>query len=181
MVGLLVALVGVGGTLGSAWLTQRRDDAARREDREHLERVRLAEVADRHFHETANLRKSAYTAFNSAARNYLACLNDYTHALRLGAEQDETLDTVETARRAYRQQYAEAQMIVPDTVLSEVRRVNNCLGAVYGILTRITRGIPRNGEDIAAARDRIKEAWQVLSDMRATMRADLKVTGPSYD
>jgi hypothetical protein len=30
----------VGGTLGSAWLTQRRGDAARREEREHVERIR---------------------------------------------------------------------------------------------------------------------------------------------
>ena len=45
--GLLVAVVGVGGTLGSAWLTQRRGDASRREEWERLERTRLAELTAR--------------------------------------------------------------------------------------------------------------------------------------
>ncbi|WP_165914331.1 hypothetical protein [Streptomyces sp. AcE210] len=45
MAGLLAAVVGVGGTLGSAWLTQRRGDASRREEWERLERTRRAELA----------------------------------------------------------------------------------------------------------------------------------------
>ncbi|MGW2963748.1 hypothetical protein ACWDGI_35555 [Streptomyces sp. NPDC001220] len=42
--GLLAAVVGVGGTLGSAWLTQRRGDTLRREEWDRLERARLAEL-----------------------------------------------------------------------------------------------------------------------------------------
>ncbi|MFF2810407.1 hypothetical protein ACFVT2_25215 [Streptomyces sp. NPDC058000] len=180
--GLLAALVGVGGTLGSAWLTQRRSDADRREEREHLERTRRAELAAQHTQDGLAARQSTYTAFNAAARNYLACLNDHAHALqRDPVEPDETLDAMETARIEFRQRYAEAQMVVPDTVLAEVRRANTALGGIYGILVRLTRGAAADGDTLGTARNRIKQSWRVLSDMRATMRADLRVTGPSHE
>lgn len=180
--GLLAAVVGVGGTLGSAWLTQRRSDAARREEWERLERSRLADLADQRAQERLAARRAAYTAFNAASRHYLACLNDHAHALRSGtADSHKSLDAVETARTEFRQRYAEAQMIVSDAVLTEVRRAHTCLGKVYGILARLSRGAAEDGDDIATARDSIKECWQVLSRARATMRADLKVTGPSYE
>jgi hypothetical protein len=179
--GLLVALVGVGGTLGSAWLTQRRGDAARREEREHVERLRLADLADRRNRDAVAARRATYTALNAAARHYVACLTDHTHTLRGGSDAEPSLHAVDTARTEYRQRYAEAQMIVPDTVLTQVQTVNSCLGTAYGMLARITRGNQDEGEDLAAARRRIKETWGALAQMRAAMRTDLKVTDPSYD
>jgi hypothetical protein len=180
--GLLAAVVGVGGTLGSAWLTQRRGDASRREEWERLERTRLAELDAQRAESGRAARRVAYTEFNAAARHYLATLNDHGHVLRLGADDpQESLATVDTARVEYRRRYAEAQMIVPDTVLAEVRRVNTSLGSVYGVLARLTRGTPREDDDIATAPAEIKETWQTLSRMRATMRTDLNVTDPSHD
>jgi hypothetical protein len=179
--GLLAAVVGVGGALGSAWLTQRRGDASRREEWERLERTRLAELAAQQRQAGLEERRAAYTAFNAAARHYLATLNDHAHVLRLVADDpQESLATVDTARVEYRQRYAEAQMIAPDTVLVELRRVNTSLGSVYGVLARLTRGTAREGDDIATARAEIKEGWRVLSRMRATMRTDLDAPGPSH-
>ncbi|WP_446038590.1 hypothetical protein [Streptomyces sp. SID1121] len=178
--GLLAAVVGVGGALGSAWLTQRRGEASRRAEQEHLERTRLAELASQRRQSDLASRKAAYTEFNAAARHYLATLNDHTHVLRPGsADSRESLHAVDTARAEYRRRYAEAQMLAPDAVLAEVRRVNAGLGAVYGALARLTRGTAREGEDVAAARAGIATCWADLSRMRATMRADLDVTGPS--
>jgi hypothetical protein len=179
--GLLTAVVGVGGALGSAWLTQRRSDASRREEWERLERTRLAELAAQQRQSGLDDRRAAYAAFNAAARHYLATLNDHAHVLRLGTEDpQESLAAVDTARVEYRRRYAEAQMIVPDTVLAEVKRVNTSLGSVYGVLARLTRGTAREGDDIATARAEIKEGWRILSRMRATMRTDLDVTGPTH-
>ncbi|MFE2529335.1 hypothetical protein ACFXEL_34500 [Streptomyces sp. NPDC059382] len=83
-VGLLAAAVGVGGTLGSAWLTQRRNDAVRREEWDRLERSRLVDLADQRARERLAGRSAAYTAFNAATRHYLACLNDRVDALQRG-------------------------------------------------------------------------------------------------
>ncbi|WP_327290229.1 hypothetical protein [Streptomyces sp. NBC_01198] len=180
--GLLAAAIGVGGTLGSAWLTQRRGDAARREEWERLERTRTAELAAQRRQSDVTDRRAAYTVFNTAARHYLAALNDHAHVLlHPGAEdQDAALAAVDTARAEYRRRYAEAQMIVPDAVLAEVREVNTALGAIYGTLARLTRGVPRDGDELPAAQAGIRRGWQLLSRMRAAMRADLDVTGPSH-
>ncbi|MFF7788417.1 hypothetical protein [Streptomyces sp. NPDC007991] len=177
--GLLAAAVGVGGTLGSAWLTQRRGDVSRREEWERLEGTRRAEMAARRAESGREARRAAYTEFNAAARHYLATLNDHSHVLRIGYDPKESLATVEAARVDYRRRYAEAQMIVPDIVLTEVRRVDSDLNSVYGVLARLTRGTTRDGDGIEDVRDAIKQGWQDLSRMRTTMREDLGVRRPS--
>jgi hypothetical protein len=176
--GLLAAVVGVGGTLGSAWLTQRRSDALRREDWERQERSRLADLADQRLRERVAQRREAYTAFNAASRHYLACLNELAYTLRRGTA---SLDAVEAARTEFRQRYAEAQMIVPDEVLTQVRQAHLCLGQVYGTLARLSRGALEDGDDIAAVPDSLNECWRLLTRVRATMRADLQVTDPSHE
>ncbi|MFI1949479.1 hypothetical protein ACH46F_37220 [Streptomyces virginiae] len=181
-VGLLAAAVGVGGTLGSAWLTQRRNDVARREEWDRVERSRLADRADQRTQERLAARSAAYTAFNATTRNYLACLNDHVHALQRGvAETDDALGALETARKEFRQIYAEAQLIVPDTVLTELRQAHLSTAQAYAILSRLSRGTAEDGDDINAAQDSINHCWDVLFQVRATMRADLNVTGPSYE
>ncbi|MEV7151970.1 hypothetical protein AB0O05_36345 [Streptomyces sp. NPDC093084] len=179
--GLLAALVGVGGTLGSAWLTQRRADALRREEWDRVERSRRAERADERRQSGREARQAAYTGFNASARHYLATLNDHAHVLRDGGDPRESLDAVESARVDYRRSYAEAQMIVPDTVLAEVRKVDRGLGSVYGSLARATRDRGRDGDDPDSVRTVIGQGWRDLSDTRAAMRADLDVTGPTRD
>ncbi|MFF1637745.1 hypothetical protein ACFVXA_08950 [Streptomyces sp. NPDC058246] len=179
--GLLAAVVGVGGTLGSAWLTQRRGDASRREEWEHLERTRRTELAAQQVESGREAHKAAYTEFNAAARHYLASLNDHAHVLRIGYDTQESMATVEAARADYRRRYAEAQMTVPDTVLTEVRRVDISLGSVYGTLARLTHGTAREADDLGNVREQIKQAWRDLSRMRATMRTDLGVSGPSHE
>jgi hypothetical protein len=178
--GLLAAVVGVGGTLGSAWLTQRRGDASRREEWERLERARRAELAAQRAESGREVRRSVYTEFNAAARHYLATLNDHAHVLAIGYDPQESLAVVETARVDYRRRYAEAQMAVPDTVLAEVGRVDTGLGSLYGTLARLTRDAAREGDDLENVREKIKQGWRDLSRMRAMMRADLGVTGPSH-
>ncbi|MFB7934987.1 MULTISPECIES: hypothetical protein [Streptomyces] len=179
--GLLAAVVGVGGTLGSAWLTQRRGDVSRREEWERLEGTRRAEIAAQLAESGREARTAAYTEFNAAARHYLATLNDHSHVLRIGYDPQESLAVVEAARVDYRRRHAEAQMIVPDVVLTEVKRVDSDLNAVYGVLARLTRGTTREGDDIEGVRDAIRKGWQDLSRMRTAMREDLGVTRPSPD
>ncbi|MEU6238253.1 hypothetical protein [Kitasatospora sp. NPDC047058] len=178
---LLVAVVGVVGTLASALLTQRRGDAARREERELGER---RELAERHAQQrSADLaeRRASYTTLNTAARDYLTALNDHAHALRLapaGADAGETATALEHARAAYRRRYAEAQMVVPDGVLVEVSLANRRLSALYGCLKRITNGTPAQSEDLDAVAAAVDEAWTRLRLLRHTMRRDLGISTP---
>ncbi|MFJ7070051.1 hypothetical protein [Streptomyces sp. NPDC101115] len=100
-------------------------------------------------------------------------MNDHAHVLRIGHDPQESLVTVGAARSDYRRRYAEAQMTVPDSDLTEVRLVDSRLGSGYGMPARLTRRTARGSEDVESVRDEIKQGWRLLSGMRATMRTDL--------
>ncbi|MEV4558708.1 hypothetical protein AB0K51_17185 [Kitasatospora sp. NPDC049285] len=174
---VIAAVVGVLGTLASAVLTQRRGDAARREERELTERIRRADRDElRRSTDRTDLR-ACYVALNTAARQYLTALNDHAHALR--RQQPSTaaeLAAVEAARAEYRQRYAEAQMTVPDAVLAEASRANHRLGVLYGTLVRIAHGTARPGDDLTAYPAAVDAAWDGLAVLRHTMRTDLGIT-----
>ncbi|MEV6978094.1 hypothetical protein [Kitasatospora sp. NPDC093806] len=176
---LLVAVVGVAGTLASALLTQRRGDTVRRDERELAERRRREERDEQRAALELAERRAGYTAFNIAARQYLSALNYYAHALRrdLPGGAAAELAAVDAVRNDYLQRYAEAQMAVPDQVLAEVSHTNRVLGALYGTLVRIGHGTPDPGEDLTTTATAVESAWSHLATLRTTMRADLGISG----
>ncbi|GAA2115616.1 hypothetical protein GCM10009759_60660 [Kitasatospora saccharophila] len=174
---VIAAVVGVLGTLASALLTQRRSDAARREERELAERSRRADREEARNTAARTELRACYVALNTAARQYLTALNDHAHALR--REQPSSIAetaAVEAARTEYRQRYAEAQMTVPDAVLAEISRANRRLGALYGALARNAHGTARPGDDLASCFAAVDAAWDGLAVLRHAMRADLGIT-----
>ncbi|MFB6891631.1 hypothetical protein ACFCX4_20265 [Kitasatospora sp. NPDC056327] len=183
---LLVAVVGVAGTLASALLTQRRSDALRREERELTDRLRREEAAEQRRTVDLAERRAGYTAYNIAARQFLSALNDAMHALRRDpATAGPELATMEALRVEYRNCYAEAQMAVPDRVLAEVTRANRSLSTVYGILKRLAHGSAGQAgpvgptdrdESLATAVGAIETCWTHLARLRVTMRRDLGIS-----
>ncbi|MBC9715243.1 hypothetical protein H9Y04_22070 [Streptomyces sp. TRM66268-LWL] len=162
---MVAAVVGVLGTLlspvVSTWATKRqRDEESRLED-------------SRRFLEE---RRAAYTAMNRASRHFHTMLKDALHRLRDGVYSDEDRVEVEQARRDYRDRYAEAQMIVPEAVLSASREVNTVLAAVDAAAKRIDRGLARAGETADQALIDLKAAEPALTAMRRIMREDLGIT-----
>ncbi|MGA5422311.1 hypothetical protein [Streptomyces lavendulocolor] len=92
-VGLLVAIVGVAGTLGAALLTQNRADRTkrmellaaaeqRREERDHAAELLRAEQAEARLREGMERRRACYIALNTAARQYLTAMTSHLHAVR---------------------------------------------------------------------------------------------------
>ncbi|WP_327674559.1 hypothetical protein [Kitasatospora sp. NBC_00458] len=179
---LLVAVVGVAGTLASALLTQRRGDAARREERDLADRQRREELAGQREAVDLAERRAGYTALNIAARQYLTALNDYAHALRRDpAAAEPALAVLDTVRTEYLQRYAEAQMTVPDLVLAEVSRANRVLSGLYGRLMRIGHGMPEPEGELAALTGAVEAGWDQLALLRATMRTDLGISARAAD
>ncbi|WP_079191826.1 hypothetical protein [Streptomyces sp. CB00455] len=118
---LLVAVVGVGGTLGATLMAQRarRDEVSVQNER--AERERRQDLEER----AVEGRREVYAALNGAARAYLMAGQDAVLALQRG----EALDPAfETARVAYRDQYALAQMVLPDLPLRVAAETNRSLG-----------------------------------------------------
>jgi hypothetical protein len=183
---LAVALVGVVGTLGAALLTQSRADRSKRtelqvlaeqqrEERAHAARAREAERAETRQRELLALRRACYIALNTAARQYQTAQVNVLHALRGHAGLDDCLEQLETRRVAHRDSYAEAQMIVPDPVLTSASRANRSLNSGYGTLRQLAADPPPGTERLDAFEDRIEVSWGLLSVLRQEMRQDLAV------
>lgn len=172
---LIIALMGISGTLASALLTQRsanknkmreleRADQQRREDREYQ-----AQQA------TIEARRACYVALNTAARLYQTELTNYLHALNSSQATAGLHEQVEEARREHRARHAEAQMVLPDVVLTAAGAVNGHLGKFYGLLRRLDLGTPEPGETIEGAESLRARSWDLLAEMRAVIRRDLGV------
>ncbi|WP_371582294.1 hypothetical protein [Streptomyces sp. NBC_01314] len=185
-VALMVASVGVVGTLGAALLTQSRADRTKRlelealarqqrEEREHAERVRQAELSAARGRELLDLRRACCIALNTAARQYQTAQVNLWHALKEGTGVDACLQQLDERRSAHRESYAEAQMIVPTAVLASAGAVSRRLNTGYGTLKKALAGPSVDSPALDAFEPELRTAWTLLSDMRHTMRRDLGV------
>ena len=183
---LLVALVGVGGTLGAAILTQSRADrtkrmelevilAQSREERLHAEELRQAERSEQRAQALVDLRRSCYVSLNMASRQYMTAQVNLLHALQTGAGVDLCLEQLEASRLAQRDSYAEAEMVVPDDVLVAATAAGHRLNAGYGQLKPIAATAPYDQEELNAFAADVGDSWSQLAVMQQRMRLDLGV------
>ena len=116
-VSLVVAVVGVCGTLASAIATLLLSQRAKLQELKYAERQRLAEQ------DAAKKQqlRSCYVQLNANDRNYRDALLAYAYALRAGSPSEAESAEVSTARRAQRDARAEAQMAVSDEVLKVLK------------------------------------------------------------
>ncbi|MFG2784416.1 hypothetical protein ACGFY7_42145 [Streptomyces prunicolor] len=191
-----MALVGVVGTLSAALVTQVRADRVKRleidtlrgqhaEDRAHAERMRTLELADAHEQRAEARRADArarlracYVAFNAAARQYQTAQVNVVHALRAGTDvtdvNEYVVEALEEARTAFRASYAEAQMQLPGPVLAAASAVSRRLNDHYGVLKKSLAETPRAPAP-PDCEQRVQSAWVVLTELRRTMRRDLRI------
>ncbi|MEU6868173.1 hypothetical protein ABZ924_33930 [Streptomyces sp. NPDC046876] len=167
---MVIAVVGVAGTLGGALLTQRGAERAKRRE---IELVRGHEE----IREYLTLRRTCYVALNRDARQFTTALNRHLHVMRERGVEDADRDALDEAKNAHRDRYSEAQMIAPDAVLGSATTVNHALNTVYGQVKRLERGDAEPGETMATVSRAQQEIWNLLREMRSAMREDLGVAG----
>ncbi|WP_371676543.1 hypothetical protein [Streptomyces sp. NBC_01276] len=165
---VVIAVVGVAGTLGGALLTQR---GAARAKRREIELVRGHEEV----RAGLTLRRACYTALNRDSRQFATALNRHLHVMRERAVEETDREALDAAKAAHRDSYSEAQMIAPDTVLERASAVNRSLNAVYGQVKRLERDAPEAGETMATASRAQHGIWALTREMRTAMREDLGV------
>ncbi|MBL7501161.1 hypothetical protein I6A84_10825 [Frankia sp. CNm7] len=180
-VSLVVAVVGVCGTLASAIFSQQLSQRARLKELEHAESQRLAEREAADNQRKLDQLRDCYIQLNANDRSYRDAMLAYAHALKAGSRGEAEAAEVATARRAQRDSRAEAQMIASDKVLRSEGQVNAQLTAAYGCLKRIERL-----SDASARVPLLEEVHgllggviQLLSRMRSIMREELGVTDGS--
>lgn len=128
---LVVALIGVGGTLGGtlggAVLSQRvTREQNRRADRERAE--------DRH-DRALEARRDLYARLNTAARSYRAAARDAVWAAERGESVESAI--LDTAKEAWSEQYSLAQMALPKDVHEIAAALNLALGVGYSVVKQL--------------------------------------------
>ncbi|WP_406005326.1 hypothetical protein OG440_03465 [Streptomyces sp. NBC_00637] len=182
MEALIAAVVGVCGTLCATWLVQRGAERSLDAQRRNAERLREVEERARLEERVLDLRRANYISLNQGARRYFAALSNDLHRLPSGEGEPESateLEELEAVRVEYRARYAEAQMVVPDAVLSVATAVNSELNQAYGMLKRLHARTPREPDGPQHVRTHLDAARGFLHDLRREMRLDLGITPSS--
>ncbi len=175
---LVVATVGVTGTLLSPLLAQRVVARVQAEqfDREqraaHAQWLREQQVSE------LIRRRDCYVTVNAAFRLYRTRLMDFLWDFDREQATPEGREAVEEARRDHHSTFAEAQLIVSGTVLVELDGMTAALSEVYRRIMSLAEGHP----DADGSFEEIRATdfpllWERWDHMRNVMRADLGV-GP---
>ncbi|MET8680938.1 hypothetical protein ABZW18_26000 [Streptomyces sp. NPDC004647] len=172
---LVIAILGITGTLASALLTQRSANNTKIRELERADQQCREERAYQAEQAAIESRRACYVALNIAARLYQTALTNYLVAIRAGAITDEIRTDVDVMRRDHRARHAEAQMMLPGTVLETAGAVNGNLGQFYGILKEVDLGAATSNEILEEAEARRVKSWDLLGEMRASMRRDLGI------
>ena len=183
---LLVAILGVAGTLSSPLLGQWIARRGKQQEFDLQRQERLESRQETRQRETFEERRSIYAKLNTAARQYTQELRAYLRAITDRSATDDESARLEQARQAYRDLYSDAQMILPDKVLAAAVSVNNGLGDAYGMIIRLAAGTPRAGtqggspetHEIAHQYCRVT-LYDLIETLRQSMREDLGVAIPT--
>jgi hypothetical protein len=185
--GLVIAVVGVVGTLGAALLTQSRADRTkrlelqaaaeqRREERQHAEVLLQAEQAQARQRESLELRRRCYIGLNTASRQYLTAMTNYLHALRHNVDVGASLAQLESSRLAYRDSYSEAQMVSPNPVLHASGVAKTRLNTAYGNVKKLGPSLSGCVDELQALEDELRqEVWPSVGVQKNAMRIDLGI------
>ena len=173
---LVVAIVGVVGTLASALLTQAFSLRAKRLEIDEQRRQRLEQRDEERQRTEFKDRRDSCIALNMEGRRFRQALKNclFEGVDKRGAE-------LEEARQAFTSRYGEAQMILSDTVLKVAKYATGRLAEAYGKV----KGIQQPGSPPIGPSDREKlerfldrEVASALRQLRHAMRRDLGVGDP---
>jgi hypothetical protein len=177
IVSLVIAIVGVGGTLASAIFTQRLSQRGKQQELEHMERLRLSDREETEKRRKADQLHACYVRLNANDRNYRDALLAYAYALKANGVGEKELAELAIARRAQRDARAEAQMIVSEEVLEAESKVNNQLTIAFKRLKQFESQSDPNVRELLLDEiiGQLNGVIGKLSRVRVLMRMDLGV------
>ncbi|MFG2405914.1 hypothetical protein ACGFR8_16560 [Streptomyces brevispora] len=175
VIALLVAVVGVAGTLlapiTTAWVSSRSR-------RQEFELQQLSDRAKRHIDDAqADLerRRDIYVALNSGARRYRFRMMEDLYALRAGADPDPATESV---RVEFQDIYSQAQMLIPDAVLQRCQVVRVALADAKKLMTPLAEASTHDHQKWQEAHAFLLQMWDALTSMQHAMRQDLGISAP---
>jgi hypothetical protein len=183
---VVVAVLGVIGTLSSPLLAQRIAARAKQQEFNLQSQQRREELQEAQRREAFEERRSLYARLNTAARQYNQALREYLRMVKTGSVTAEGRAELAQARDSFRDLYSDAQMMLPDRVLEAAAEVSAGLGEAYGMIKRLESGAPRAGSTGSQA-ETVEVAhkycsvtlYDCIADLRQLMREDLGVSHPN--
>ncbi|MEU9200623.1 hypothetical protein [Streptomyces sp. NPDC048332] len=175
VIALLVAAVGVAGTLLAPITTTWVGSRARLQEFELQQR---AEQARRHVEEAQrNLerRRETYVALNSATRRYRILMMEDVHVLLNGGPLDAD-GAIENARLEFQDVYAQAQMLIPDSVLGPCHETRVALAEARKVIAALHKEGEPGQEAWQSVHADVMRIWDLIQAMQEAMRADLGIT-----
>lgn len=172
---LIVAVVGVVGTLVSGLLAHRSALRAKSVELDHAERQKREEQLAVERREALSERRASYTAFNQGLRQFHTVLSRHYLALASGQAAPQQGQEREETRRTLYDVYAAAQMVATDEVLVAGGDVVHRLHRIHALLRQHEQEIAAD-ESLDDIRNRLERASEGLHEVRQTMRRDLGIT-----
>jgi hypothetical protein len=165
---LVVAVVGVTGTLAATVLAQHM---ARRARQQEIDAQREQRLEEREATAQRDLR-AAYVALNAAVRAFRRTM---LYHLREGT--DQTRAELEQARQAFDLRYAEGQLITAPAVMEAAQSVSARLNDAYDRIRKLDAGPPDTASGLrdraALEADLEGGIYQEIRDLRTALRAEL--------
>lgn len=178
---IVIAVLGIGGTLAAAVITQRGADRARARELEHTRQLQRDEREYATRQAWLEARRGCYATLSAGTRDLANVMTKVLHSLERGEVPEELRSDLDRARRDHRLRHAEAQLVLPDTITEAASVANRHPGDLYGLLMRLDGGTAQRGESVRAARESMDQLWEPLGRMRHLMRVDLGITARDQD
>ncbi len=173
---LIVAVVGVLGTLASGVLAHRSASRAKAIELDHARQVQQEEQRVQERRELLEARRASYATFNQSLRQFHGALwrrhREFADGEADAAARPRSPET-EEARRDLMGVYAEVQMVASDEVL-EIG------GGLLRLLLKILNDLKSpSGEPLEEVGKQLSLASERLYEVRQAMRRDLGITDRS--
>lgn len=174
---LIIAAVGVIGTLVSPIVSQRLSAMARREEFE-LQRSQRKEEHDRDREKDAlDNKRRCYISCTSAARLYRVELMNYLFAVKRDRANDEADVKLMEARSAFSASFSEVQLTGVAAVRDAVMSLRDGLSQAYQAIRRLEDDMPKRDESFKEIDDSLISLWKFeFAAMHEAMRADLGIS-----
>jgi hypothetical protein len=172
---LLIAVVGVFGTLFAPIVSQRLSARARREEFE-LQRLHRQEEYDRERQQEIFVNKrNCYIEIISAARRYRLELMNHLYEVNRGTVDYAASARLEEARLAFGTSFAQAQLTGTLAVLEAVEPIRKGMSDSYQSIKNLEEGAPNPGESFEEVRDFLLGLWDEWPRLHTAIRVDLGV------
>jgi hypothetical protein len=172
---ILIAAVGVIGTLVSPIISQRLASRAKRDDLEIERSHRLDERQQEQRQLALANKRACYIAMVTTSRRYRIEIINYLDKIRRATLDAAARDELENARRPYIESNAEAQLTATLSVLNTIEAVTDGLSKAYRATKHLEDGEPEPGGSFEEMEAFLVEIWDRWKYMREAMRQDLGV------